>query len=134
MAVYWSMAVLSPFLLGAIMTTDDLIFEMQKWKMWAWKTITADELVMRGPGFLGCATVASNSSGVCSSLIYDGYDANGRLLLAMACKDDDMEISNFHLPLYFRQGLYVDIGDNVLGLTLHFIPDMAHVKGYPDPV
>ncbi len=112
--------------------TLDLIGIMADWKLYDWVCAKVDDVITNGPGFLVDAVIASNSGGVADAKLYDGYSTSGKLILPLACKDDDMESINIQVPIYYQQGLYINIGSNVGGVLLHWIPNGAHMKGHPD--
>ena len=110
----------------------DIIDMMADWKMYDWNTVTADEQVSKGPGFLVHAVISSNGSGVADAVLYDGYSTAGKVIIPLRCKDDDLESIGNPVPMYYKQGFDVNIGSNVAGVLLHWIDDMAHLKGHPD--
>lgn len=110
---------------------SDIIADMEDWKMYQWDTVKASSRVFIGPGFLVDALIASNGSGVADSVVHDGYSTEGKVIIPLQCKDDDLECLSINVPIYFQQGLYVEIGSNVGGVFLHWIADMAHIKGHP---
>ena len=96
--------------------------EVERWKQLRFDCITVDQLISPTPAFIYKAIIASDSSGICTATIYDGHDANGDRRIPMTCIDDYMWGLEFSTPVYFQYGIYVDVGDNVLGLMIHYLP------------
>ena len=88
-----------------------------------WKWVEADELLEKGPGILSYALLTSDQA-ACAVTIYDGVDANAKVIATLETTADQSRPFAFHDHLLFRHGLYVNVDANTLGLLLvwHALP------------
>lgn len=80
----------------------------------------ADRIIALPPGFLFSAVISSDGGGEADSHLYDGNDTSGRLLQDLYSGDELSFQYHWFPPVFFRFGLYVDIGTNVDSVTLQF--------------
>lgn len=81
----------------------------------------ADRIFALPPGFLFCATISSDGGGEADAHVYDGNDTSGRLFQDLYAGDELSMQYHWYPPIYFRFGLYVDIGTNVDSVTLQYL-------------
>lgn len=82
-----------------------------------WKFVTADELLSLGP----CELIAAHlvvSAASTDSYLYDGENTTGKLITALVSQSVTGLSFNPPIPVYCKQGLYVDVGSNVTGIFI----------------
>lgn len=85
-------------------------------KDYAWKWVTADECLCKTIcEFLGSHHVPS-TAGTSTIDIYNGVDTGGEVIVK--CRTAESRATPFHppKPVYCRNGLYIDIKANCLGV------------------
>jgi hypothetical protein len=85
------------------------------------RVLTASDLVCAEPAYICCLIITANASGVATANIYDGFSTAGKLLLPMASLQYFMNNVNFIVPIYCSNGIYVEVGSNVQGITVHYL-------------
>lgn len=92
-----------------------------------WKDLELDETavdkkVSNGPCFLSAAHLTASSGGAATAIVRDGHDTTGEAKIHLAALTSATDPRFFNPPLFFRRGLYIDVGSNVTSLLVHFLP------------
>jgi len=97
--------------------------DLLRWlKQNEWRRVTGDSTVQIGPCFLFHVAIDSDGNGDGDATLYDNPGgANGRSFKIYTVDESSHE-KNFNPPLYFAQGLYVDVGTNCEAVTVHYRP------------
>jgi len=99
----------------------DLITQMEAWKEAQVDQVTADKLVCGKPCFLLSACLVASSVGAATVVLRDGHSTSGDALITLGAPTSGNDHRNFSFPIYFKKGLYADVGSNVTELDLHYI-------------
>ena len=91
-------------------------------KEYAWKWITASELLCRSACDFLSAHLVPDAAGTATATIYDGEDTNGKII--MRCRTAVSRHCDFDpvIPVYCRRGLYVEIITNTRGILVQWRP------------
>lgn len=102
---------------------DPTSWQIRDWKEIAWVSVNADTLVCPTPVFLFSASIHSDGSGEADAQLFDATSllASGKHIDLYAA-DEEMDQLRWLPPLYFSQGLYVDIGTNVDSVVVQYLP------------
>ncbi|OGN97555.1 MAG: hypothetical protein A2Y89_06730 [Chloroflexi bacterium RBG_13_51_18] len=84
-------------------------------KNYSWKWATADELLSHGPCELIYARTMS-ADAESDTFIYDGENTTGVPIIEFENGVKEGQLFAPPVPVYCRQGLYVDIGTNTIGV------------------
>lgn len=84
--------------------------------------IKSDQLINQGKTiFAGLIIEASADPG--DVTIYDGLDtSSGRLFGKIKGLANDSKIAGMPAPVHFDSGLYIDVGSNITGVTVIWLP------------
>lgn len=99
----------------------------------AYRRLTADQLVNEGPCLItGWSINASADGGIVT--IYDGLDTESGTVIEQV--EGLASVNNHaeqHTPILCNNGLYIDIGANVTGFTVYYIPLRGNspLRAYP---
>lgn len=83
---------------------------------------TLDSVVCNGPAVVFAVTLTSDQAGVADAIVYDGNGTSGDIKFDLACIDDSHDHRPFYPGVYFRRGIYIDIGSNVESVCIQFLP------------
>jgi hypothetical protein len=78
--------------------------------------------VWKKPCLLYSAAITGSTTGVTTAVLRDGHGTSGKAIIDLAAVTSAMEKVRFAPPLYFDNGLYVDLGANVTSVFVHFLP------------
>lgn len=92
------------------------------WKQLEHDRAAADKKICNRSCFLYAAHLVANTVGVATAVIRDGHDAGGDAVVDLAALTSSNDPRMFNPPIYFKKGLFVDIGDNVTAVFVHFLP------------
>lgn len=81
--------------------------------------MTGDGVVSVAPGFL-FDIIFYAEAGAGQFNLYDGDDASGTVILSSSTLQNNTIPIHFDPPMYYREGLYVDVSVNVTAITLRF--------------
>lgn len=95
--------------------------------------IDVDAIVNKGPCFVFNALISSDGGGEADALVYDGFGTDGKKRLDLYCVDEAMAQTPLFPPMYFRQGIYVDIGSNVEAVTIMFMQFVPRLSAIDEP-
>jgi hypothetical protein len=84
--------------------------------------VSVDTLVSPTPAFIYALGIASDGGGEADAIVYDGHLATGDFYIHLDTLDEFMHWISFTQPMYFRQGIYVDIGTNVAQVVIQYLP------------
>lgn len=90
-------------------------------KAWAWKYVTADEILCQGACELSCILLTAKTA-ACVVNIYNGVDANGRKICKFKALANRSDYFHFEHEVYCEIGLYIDVDANTDGLFVHWRP------------
>jgi len=94
--------------------------EEKEWKEWITRSLTIDEMVNLGPSFVKHICIVASTGGAATTLVYDGIDTNGKLTLALSAIASTHFSDQFSIPVFFSNGIFVDIGSNVTLFVIQF--------------
>lgn len=86
---------------------------------YSWKWVTADELLSHGP----CELVYARSmtaTAESNTFLYDGENTVGTPIVEFESGVNAGQEFSPKEPVYCRQGLYVDIGTNTIGVFVQW--------------
>lgn len=94
----------------------------------AWKTLQRARLtetapVYPRPCFLFLTSLTAQSAGPATAVIRDGDTDEADEAIDLSTPAASMARGRFNPPLYFSKGIFVEIGNNVKSLLLHFLPE-----------
>jgi hypothetical protein len=92
------------------------------WKETETDRTAADKKVCNGPAYLYAAHLTANATGASTAVIRDGHDANGDIKVDLAALTSSKDNRNFDPPIFFKKGIFIDVGDNVTSVIVHFLP------------
>jgi len=95
----------------------------QSYKLWALlkvETVSADKLIAIGAGYI-FGLYLDADDGVATANILDGTSAEGRIINTLSCPTNQTDNHEPHVPIPFVRGLYIDIGENVLYVTVLYL-------------
>ena len=84
-----------------------------------WDYVTADRLLTDKACWLYCAYLVVSAASTDSAL-YDGHNANGKKIKDFKSANVTGHEFKPALPLFCRQGLFVDVGANVSGIFVQY--------------
>jgi len=84
--------------------------------------VTGDGCICQSPCFLLNVTICSDGGGAGTATIHNGHTAVAPPLIDLAVLQNQWQDFPIRHPIFFGRGLYVDVGDNVLSLTIHYLP------------
>lgn len=92
------------------------------WKELEYDRTAVDKKICNRPVFLYAAHLVASAGGVATAVIRDGHDTGGEPVVDLAALTSSCDPRRFDPPLYFKKGLYVDVGSNVTSVLVHFMP------------
>lgn len=88
-------------------------------KEWSWEFVVASGVVVEGECEISHLHLVPKAAST-GTIVYDGTDANGRVLTHMVAA----VITNAHMPFrppaYMSQGIYVTLSANATGLLIQY--------------
>lgn len=82
-------------------------------KGWPWKRITADTVILNGPGLFAGVVLAADGVGTADCTVYDGADSGGRQFGTFRTPVSRSESHGLPGPARFDAGIFVAVGSNV---------------------
>jgi hypothetical protein len=92
------------------------------WMRAEWERITADKKITGRPCFLYAAHLTASAVGAATAVVRDGTETAAEAVINLAALTSSFDTRNFDPPIYLKKGLYVDVGDNVTSVLVHFLP------------
>jgi hypothetical protein len=92
------------------------------WKETQTQRLTTDGEAYQHGAFLYAAHLTASTVGVATAVIRDGHNTDGEIKVDLAALTSSKDNRNFDPPIYFKKGIYVDVGDNVTSVIVHFLP------------
>ena len=104
-------------------TLDPTTWQIRDWKEIAWESVSADSLVCPTPAFVFHLAIFSNGTNEADAQVFDATSLlpTGKHI-DLYCVDEAMDDLAFWPPLYFHQGIYVDVGTNVDKVLIQYLP------------
>ena len=99
---------------------------MEEWKKVGWMRVTADSLISPEPCFLLSVCLVADTVGAATAVIRDGHNTSGEAVINLAALTSSKDDRYYGNPLFFKTGLYVDVGSNVTSVLVQWLP---HRKG-----
>ena len=96
--------------------------QQDAWKKIGKVEVTLSTKICSTPAFIFALGIASDGTAEADAIVYDGQDASGRFHIHLYCVDEAMDWIVFSEPMYFRQGIYVDVGTNVEQVVVQYLP------------
>jgi hypothetical protein len=93
----------------------------QYWKETDFDRTDADKKICNGPAYLYAAHLTATAGGAATAVIRDGQDTSGEIKLDLAALTSSKDNRNFDPPVYFKKGIYIDVGDHVTSVIVHFL-------------
>lgn len=87
-----------------------------------WRYVSADTAVARGPVDYWGAILTGDGGGVADVTLYDGANASGRQVLTLWASTVESRIALLPIPITLEDGLFVDVGSNVTGVFVLYVP------------
>jgi len=102
---------------------DPTTWQIEDWKRITWGPVTESGIVCQTPAFLFSAALTEDGSGNAVADVYDGHLALATLkhVHLMALANITFQKS-WNPPLYFSQGIFVDLGTNALCVNVQYLP------------
>lgn len=86
-----------------------------------YKWVTADELLEHGPGIISYVILTATQNN-CDATLHDGVDANAKVIATLETTGNQSRPYAFHDDLLFREGLYLSLSGDVLGILVVWHP------------
>jgi len=102
---------------------DPASWSLRNWKQIQWQVVTVDTLICTRSGFVFALWIASEGTAEADAIVYDGQSIAPTRLVNLYAVDEAMAILNFFPPLYFQQGIYIDVGTNVAQVGIQYLPE-----------
>lgn len=98
-------------------------WSIRDWKNIAWETVDSDRLLCPTPAFVFSVSIHSNGTAEADAKLFDATSlhATGKYI-QLYCVDEDARQLTYWPPLYFHQGIYIDIGTNVEMVVVQYLP------------
>lgn len=84
--------------------------------------VQADKQAVKRGGVYHGGILLASSGGTATVAIYDGLSAAGELIDYFSCAASTYDRHSFGKGVDVREGVFVDIGDNVSAFTLYYDP------------
>jgi len=102
---------------------DPKDWSIRDWKNIAWESVHVDGIVCPSPAFVFSLSIHSDGNGEADALVYDGLSLSAtNKHIQLYCADERYRHSAYWPPLYFHQGIYVNIGTNVDSVIVQYLP------------
>lgn len=99
------------------------IANLEAWcKQNDWRRVTVDGTVHHGPCLIWHLRLESDGEGDADAKVYNNPGGANGDYMQLYTVDESAHDSPFMPPLYYDQGIYVDVGTNVAAVMLHFRP------------
>lgn len=85
-------------------------------------SVTTDTIICPGTCYLFHASIESDGGGEADAVLYNGHSSNSPYALHIDCADEESYGEPYFPPKYFSRGLFIDVGSNVAGVTVDFLP------------
>lgn len=95
---------------------------MEEWKKYGYMRVTADSLICPEPCFLVSVCLVANATGASTAVIRDGHNTGGEAVIDLAALTSSKDNRSYNPPLFFKKGLYVDVGSNVTSVLVQYLP------------
>lgn len=82
--------------------------------------VIADGVVSNTPSLIYSLTITSDSGGAGTATVYDGSSPKADQKVDISTIDDDTRHHNYFPPMYFRRGIYVDLGSNITSVVVRY--------------
>ena len=92
------------------------------WRELEFDETAADKKFSNRPCFVSAAHLVASSGGAATAIVRDGHDTGGEAKIYLAALTSATDRAFFNPPIYFKKGLYVDVGSNVTSVLVHFLP------------
>lgn len=92
------------------------------WKETQIERITADGQAFPRAAFLYAAHLTASTGGAATAVIRDGHATTADAKIDLAALTSSKDNRNFDPPIYFKKGIYVDVGENVTSVIVNFLP------------
>lgn len=102
---------------------DPHFWSLRNWKQIRWEEVSVDTLICNVPAFVFSLWIASNGSGEADGIIYDGHNAGVLNFIHIDTVDEAMAQLRWFPPLYFFQGIYIDVVTNVQQIGIQYLPE-----------
>ncbi len=106
----------------------DLETIKEYWKELESEETSVDKKFSNGPCFLSAAHLTASSGGAATAIIRDGHDITGEAKIYLSALTSATDPRFFNPPIYFKKGLYVDVGLNVTSVMVHFLRSRPRVE------
>ena len=93
------------------------------WKDIQDKEVAVDTKACNAPCFLSAVHLTAGTGRAATATLRDGHDASGEIKLQLAALTSAADIRQFTPPIYFKQGLFVDVGSNVTSCFVQFLKE-----------
>ena len=109
--------------MGDRYSLDPKTWSIRDWKNIAWESVHADSLVCPTPAFVFALILSSDGGGEADAIVYDStsLQATGKHIHLYSADEENWG-ETFCPPLYFHQGIYVDLGTNAEAVLIQYLP------------
>lgn len=90
---------------------------MEKEKI-SWKWVTASQILSKKGCTLLDAVLVASSAGSATTTLYDGVNTTGKVIVTLSAVASDMGHLEVAVGIPLENGLYVDVGSNVVGVLV----------------
>lgn len=84
--------------------------------------VTADSLICPEPCFLVSVSMVASPAGAATAIIRDGHNTDAEAVIDLAAIASYNDTRHYAYPIFFKRGLYVDVGLNVTSVLVQFSP------------
>ena len=94
-----------------------------QWKEIESLHVSEDTKATGKPCFLYSASLVATTGGAATAVLRDGHDTNAEAKLYLAALTSSYDQRKFDPPLYFKKGLFIDVGSYVTSVHVEFLVD-----------
>lgn len=99
-------------------------------KTFSHERVTASKTIANGPALLFSAHMVAGGDGAATASLYDGHTAQAKQRADLSAPANQADPRTFSPPIYFDQGIYVEVGSNVTSVVLTFKQTKNHSPSY----
>lgn len=86
------------------------------------RRITKSSRAWNKPCLIYSASITGSDAGGATAVLRDGHGTADKEVIDLAAPISSMDKMRFSPPIYLDKGLYVDVGENVTSVLVHFLP------------
>jgi hypothetical protein len=101
----------------------DLNAQLEAWKLTRVESTLVDLIVSHKPCFLLSCSLSGHKTKSSEAVLRDGEDANGEAKVYLAAPTSGVDTRTYPWPIYFKRGMFIDVGGDVEGITVQILVD-----------